>query len=232
VTGGAPVILVVENDAKTRRFVSATLSASGYGVLEASSAAQGIELTSRHRPDVVVVDLDLPDANGSEVARRIRQWSQVPIIAISSARDEAAKTAALGDGANEYLSKPFGTADLMGRVRAALRGGPSPDDDEPGVVDLGDEIHIDLPARTVLARGKLVHLTPIEFKLLGALVEHVGAIVTYRSLLAAVWGPGYTQQVQSLRVHMTQLRQKLEREPRRPKYLSTETGIGYRLRTR
>jgi two-component system KDP operon response regulator KdpE len=232
VTGGAPVVLVVEADADMRRLVIVPLAAWGYGVLEASNAAQGIELASRHRPDIVVLALGLPDASGSEVIRRIRRSSEVPIIAISTAWDEDTKVKALDDGATDYLPKPFDTTELISRVRSALGKGPPTDEAAPGVVDLGGEIQIDLPARSVTARGRPVHLTPFEFKLLAALVENVGSIVTYGNLLTTVFGSAHTQQVQSLRVHMTQLRQKLERQPARPKYLLTETGVGYRLRAR
>ncbi len=230
-TGGAPVVLVVADDAKTRRLVSVALAASDYGVLEASSAAQGVELASRHRPDIVVLDLASEDADGSEVIRRIRHWSQLPILVISAASDEERRVKAPEDGgATEYVTKPFEMAELSSRIQSVLRKGPQPDEDRARIVDLGGEIQIDLPARSVIARGRYVHLTPIEFKLLAALVENLGSVATYRSLLAAVWGPGHTQQVQSLRVYVNQLRQKLERAPSRPKYLVTDTGVGYRLK--
>jgi two-component system KDP operon response regulator KdpE len=223
--------LVVGDDAAMRQFVSMVLNfASGYGVLEASTAAQTIELTSRHRPDVILLDLRLPDADGSDVTRRIRQRSQVPIIVISAAWDEVAKVKALDEGANDFLVKPFTASDLMARIRAVIRAEPA--DSQPTIVDLGDEIHIDLTGRSVVARGRPVHLTPTEFKLLAALVDHIGSIVTYGSLLEAVWGPGHGRQVQALRVLMAHLRQKLEQDPEWPKYLSTERGIGYRLRVR
>ena len=231
-TGGAPVVLVVDDDAKLRRVVSVALAAAGYGVLEASNATQGLVLASRHRPDILVLDLGLPDSDGSEVIRRIRQWSRLPILVISAAGDEDRKSKVLDEGATDYFAKPFETSELLSRIRAVLRKGSQPDEDPLGVIDLGGEIQIDLPARSVTVRGRPVHLTPIEFKLLGALIANVGSVASYRSLLTAVWGPGHTQQVQSLRVHMTQLRQKLERAPARPKYLVTETGVGYRLRRR
>jgi two-component system KDP operon response regulator KdpE len=230
VTGGAPVVLVVADDAKMRRLVSVALAASDYGVLEAPSTAQGVELASRHRPDIVVLDLGSPDPDGAEVIRRIRRLSQLPILVISEASDEERKAKALEEGATEYFAKPFEMAELLSRIRAVLRKRPLPDEDRARVVDLGGEIQIDLPARSVIVRGRHVHLTPTEFKLLAALVENLGSVATYGSLLAAVWGPGHTQQVQSLRVHVNQLRQKLERAPSRPKYLLTETGVGYRLK--
>jgi two-component system KDP operon response regulator KdpE len=230
VTGGAPVVLVVADDAKMRRLVSVALAGSDYGVLEAPSTAQGVELASRHRPDIVVLDLGSPDPDGSEVIRRLRRLSQLPILVISETSDEEQRKKALEEGATEYFAKPFEMAELLSRIRAVLRKRPQPDEDRDHVVDLGGEIQIDLPARSVIVRGRHVHLTPTEFKLLAALVESLGSVATYRSLLAAVWGPGHTQQVQSLRVHVNQLRQKLERAPSRPKYLLTETGVGYRLK--
>jgi two-component system KDP operon response regulator KdpE len=236
VTGGAPVVLVVASDGETRRFIRVALAASGYGVLEASNAAQGAALAARHRPDLVVVDLSFPQsdradgAEGAEVVRRMRLSSHVPILAFSAAGDEGEKARALGEGATDYLAKPFDPPELVSRVRVALGKSLPLDEAAPGVVDLGDDIHVDLPARNVTVRGRPVHLTPVEFKLLSALIENIGSIVPYERLLVAVWGPGHTQQVQSLRVHMTQLRQKLERRPARPEYLLTETGVGYRVR--
>ncbi len=238
-TGGAPVVLVVAGDGETRRFIRIALAASGYGVLEAANAAQGAALAARHRPDLVVVDLSFPQsdradgangADGAEVIRRMRLSSHVPILAFSAAWDEGEKARALDEGATDYLAKPFDPPELVSRVRLALGKSLPLDEGAPGVVDLGDDIHIDLPARNVTVRGRPVHLTPIEFKLLSALIENIGSIVSYERLLVAVWGPGHTQQVQSLRVHMTQLRQKLERRPARPEYLLTETGVGYRVR--
>jgi two-component system KDP operon response regulator KdpE len=180
----------------------------------------------------VLLDLGLPDGDGSELIRRVREWSRTPILIISARVQEESKVKALDGGANDYLTKPFGAAELMARIRVALRNVADTRESPPGVVHLGEDIRIDFDHRTVHRRGAEVHLTPIEFKLLAVLVRHAGAVVTHSQLLTQVWGPAQAQQNQYLRVYMTQLRHKLERQPARPKYLVTEPGIGYRLRTR
>jgi two-component system KDP operon response regulator KdpE len=227
----APVVLVVDDEAQMRTFISIALAAHSYRMLEASTAADGIRQAFEYRPDLVLLDLGLPDEDGSNVTRRIREWSRMPILIISARGHEDSKVKALDDGADDYLTKPFGAAELMARIRVALRNA-APARDTLGVVHLGDDVRIDLASRTVMVRGEEVHLTPIEFKLLKTLVRHAGTVLTHRHLLAEVWGPGHSQQAQYLRVYMTQLRHKLEREPARPSYLLTETGVGYRLRVR
>jgi two-component system KDP operon response regulator KdpE len=227
---GSPVVLLVEDDTQTRRMVSVALNSWGYNVLEASTAELGLELTAWHRPDAIVLDLGCDDAD--EGTQRIRKLSQVPIIVTSAAWDDLRKVRALNEGANDYLAKPYVPAKLEERIRAALGGAPPLARDRPRVADLGDEVQIDLSTRRVLARGRAVRLTRVEFKLLGALLEHLGATVTYEGLLTAVWGPGHIQQLPSLRRPIMHLRRKLERDPAWPKYLLTETGIGYQLRAR
>jgi len=224
----APVVLVVEDEAQMRTFVRIALESHGYQMLEAPTAAEGIRQALSYSPDVVLLDLGLPDGDGSQVTRRIREHSSMPILVISARGSEESKVQALDEGADDYLTKPFGAAELMARIRAALRKVTSRD--APLVVRIGDDIQIDLARRTVTRRGAEVHLTPIEYKLLATLVKHAGNVQTHHQLLEQVWGPGRENQMQYLRVYMTQLRHKLEREPARPRYLVTETGIGYRLR--
>jgi two-component system KDP operon response regulator KdpE len=228
VTDISPVVLVVEDEAQMRTFVRIALESHGYQMLEAPTAAEGIRQARSYSPDVVLLDLGLPDADGSRVTRRIREYSSVPILVISARGSEDSKVKALDDGADDYLTKPFGAAELMARIRVALRKVASRD--AAAVVRVGDDIVIDLAHRTVTMRGEEVHLTPIEYKLLATLARNAGSVQTHHQLLDEVWGPGHQNQMQYLRVYMTQLRHKLEREPARPRHLVTETGIGYRLR--
>jgi two-component system KDP operon response regulator KdpE len=225
----APVVLVVEDEAQMRTFVRIALESHGFQMLEAPTAAEGIRQARAYTPDLVLLDLGLPDGDGSKVTRRIREYSSVPILVISARGSEESKVRALDEGADDYLTKPFGAAELMARIRVALRKAASRD--TPALVHIGDDIVVDLARRSVSLRGEEVHLTPIEFKLLATLVRHAGNVQTHHQLLEQVWGPGHENQMQYLRVYMTQLRHKLEREPARPRYLLTETGIGYRLRS-
>jgi two-component system KDP operon response regulator KdpE len=231
VSESQPLVLVIDDEAQMRAFVRIALEAYGYQALEASTAADGIRQAVTHNPDLVLLDLGLPDADGSEVTRRIREFSNLPIIVISARGAEWSKVKALDEGADDYMTKPFGSGELMARIRVALRKA-SPREVPAGVVRVGNDIRIDFANRVVVVRGKEVHMAPIEYKLLGALVKLAGRVATHQQLVEQVWGPGHerAQQVQTLRVHMTQLRQKLERQPARPKYLLTETGVGYRLR--
>jgi two-component system KDP operon response regulator KdpE len=237
VTDVAPVVLVVEDEAQMRTYVRIALESHGYQMLEAPTADEGIRQARAHAPDLVLLDLGLPDADGATVMRRIREYSRVPILVISARGNEESKVKALDEGANDYLTKPFGAAELMARIRVALRNVPARD--VPALVRLGEDVEIDLERRSVTrltapdgdSAGEEVHLTPMEFKLLASLVRNAGNVQTHHQLLEEVWGPGHDNQVQTLRVYMTQLRHKLEREPARPRYLLTETGIGYRLRT-
>jgi two-component system KDP operon response regulator KdpE len=226
----APVVLVVEDDAEMRTFARIALAAYGYLAIEAKTAAEGIRLATKHRPDIVLLDLGLPDADGSEVTRHIRKWSDVPILIISARGSESAKVKALDEGANDYMTKPFGAAEMMARIRVALRNSAQSRSEPVGIVKIGEDVRVDLPRHCVTVRGEEVHLTPIEFKLLATLIERAGMVLTHRDLLEAVWGPGHEDETQYLRVYMTHLRHKLERKPARPKYLMTEAGIGYRLR--
>jgi two-component system KDP operon response regulator KdpE len=230
VSDQAPLVLVIEDEADMQTFARIALTSHGYRTIEARTAAEGIRQAAKFHPDVVLLDLGLPGGDGSEVTRRLRELSSVPILIISARGSEDAKVKALDEGANDYMTKPFGAAEMMARVRVALRNAAQSRSGPIGVVHIGDDIHVDLARRVVIVRGDDVHLTPIEFKLLGALIRHAGMVVTHRHLLEEVWGPGHEAEVQYLRVYMTQLRHKLERKPARPKYLMTEAGIGYRLR--
>jgi two-component system KDP operon response regulator KdpE len=224
-------ILVIEDEEQMRTFVRIALEAYGYQVLEATTASDGIKQAARFTPDLVVLDLGLPDADGSKVTERIREWSNLPILIISARSTEQSKVRALDEGADDYMTKPFGAAELMARIRVALRKSARSRETSAGmVVHLGGDVRIDLGRRIVHVRNKEVHLTPIEFEILAALVRQAGRVVTHRQLLEQVWGAGHAQQVQVLRVHLMALRHKLERQPARPKYLLTETGVGYRLR--
>ena len=223
-------VLVVEDEAKMRTFVRIALEAYGHRVIESGTAADGIRQAAIQSPDLVLLDLGLPDADGSSVISRVREYSKVPILVISARGAEQSKVRALDAGADDYLTKPFGAAELMARIRVALRKASPDRDGHPSIVHVGDDIRIDLERRLVVVRGKEVHLAPNEFKLLATLVRQAGRVVTHHQLLEQVWGSDSGQQIATLRVYMTMLRHKLERQPARPKYLMTEAGIGYRLR--
>jgi two-component system, OmpR family, KDP operon response regulator KdpE len=224
-----PTVLVVEDELPIRRFLRATLVGHGYRVVEAETGAAGMRLAASERPALILLDLGLPDLDGLDVTRRLREWSDTPIVVLSARGQERDKVAALDSGADDYLTKPFGVDELLARIRVALRhaararGG----DSEP-LVSTG-ELQIDLGARRVTLAGQEVHLTPIQYQLLALLARHAGRVITHTQLLREVWGPNYSQETHYLRVYMGQLRQKLEREPARPRYLRTEPGIGYRL---
>jgi two-component system KDP operon response regulator KdpE len=224
-------ILVIDDEVQIRRFLRATLTAHDYRLIEAVSGAEGLAEAARHQPDLILLDLGLPDMDGLEVARRLREWTTTPIIVLSARGQEQDKIAALDNGADDYLTKPFGVGELMARIRVALRHAAlaSTAPDAP-TVRFGD-IEVDRARRVVRLRGADVHLTPIEYKLLSELVTHAGKVLTHRHLLGVVWGPAYTTETHYLRVYMAQLRHKLEDEPARPRYLHTEPGVGYRLIT-
>jgi two-component system KDP operon response regulator KdpE len=231
VTASRPTLLVVEDERQMRRFVSITLTAHGYTVLEAGTSAEGLRQASSYTPDLVLLDLGLPDADGLDFIRRVREWTPMPIIVISARGKEDDKVRALDAGADDYVTKPFGASELLARIRVALRHAVRPAESAATSIAIGDDIAVDLVKRLVVVRGEEVHLTPIEYKLLALLIKHAGMVVTHRNMLDQVWGPGHAHQMQYLRVYMTQLRHKLEREPAHPKHLVTEAGVGYRLRT-
>lgn len=220
-------ILIIEDEPEIRLFLRSSLGMEGYKVAEAATARRGSIDAATHKPDLAIVDLGLPDFDGVEVVRRIRQWSSMPIIVLSARSSERAKIEALDAGADDYVTKPFGVGELLARVRVALRhsvrGGQ-----RNGILKLG-EASIDLEARNAMRAGLPVHLTPTEYRFLGCLAKHLGMVVTHRQLLAEVWGPTHAADTHYLRIVAKQLRDKLESNPVQPRYLVTETGVGYRL---
>jgi two-component system, OmpR family, KDP operon response regulator KdpE len=221
-----PTILVVEDDVPIRRFLRTALVDQDYRLVEAATGNEGIAAAATRQPDVVILDLGLPDVDGLEVIRRLREWSAVPIIVLSARGQERDKVIALDAGADDYVSKPFGPEELLARIRAALRRRAFRDDGD--VTFTVGELNVDLARRHVSLGPREVHLTPIEYGLLATLVRHAGKVLTHRQLLREVWGP-HAEDAHVLRVHMAQLRRKLEAEPANPRYLLTEPGVGYRL---
>jgi two-component system KDP operon response regulator KdpE len=225
-----PVILIVEDEAQMRRFLRTSLANQGYRIVEATTGEEALVRARAHNPELVLLDLGLPDLEGIEVCRRLREWMHAPIVIVSARGQEDDKVRALDEGADDYLTKPFGTKELMARIRVALRHGARAGAASAEPVLVVGELRIDLDKRTVNVAGAEVHLTPIEYKLLAVLMKNAGKVLTHRQLLKEVWGPAYAEHTQYLRVYMTQLRHKLERDAARPKYLQTEPGVGYRLR--
>jgi two-component system KDP operon response regulator KdpE len=223
-------ILVIEDEAPIRRFLRASLETQGLKMLEAATGQEGLALAASCRPDVVLLDLGLPDLEGLEVIRRLREWSSVPIIVLSARGRDADKIAGLDAGADDYLTKPFSVGELMARIRVALRhAAPAGQSAEEPVFQTG-QLRADFSKRQVWVRNAEVHLTPIEYSLLAVLVRHAGKVLTHRQLLKEVWGARSEQQSHYLRIYMHQLRRKLEKDPARPEYLLTEPGVGYRLK--
>ncbi|MBP1626336.1 MAG: two component transcriptional regulator, winged helix family [Holophagaceae bacterium] len=222
-----PQILVVDDEPQLQRFLGAALKSHGYRVLFAGSGGECERLAISHQPSAILLDLGLPDKDGLQVVTALRAWSDIPIIVISARGKEDDKVEALEAGANDYLTKPFGTRELIARIRVALRQRTVPQGASP-ILEVGD-IRMDLESHLVTRAGERVHLTPNEFKLLMTLLRHPGKVLTHNQLLKEVWGVGSAQQVHSLRVCMNQLRQKLEADSARPRYLQTELGVGYRL---
>ncbi len=225
-TAAAHAVLVVDDDPRLRRLLRTTLEAEGFRVIEAETAGRGLIEAANHKPDLVLLDLGLPDAEGHTVVRGIREWSSLPIVVLSARIDEQQKIAALDAGADDYITKPFTTGELLARVRAALRRAARPADPRP--LALGP-IVIDLARRTARGPAGEVHFTPIEYRLLAALARHEGGVATQRQLLREVWGPDKVDQPHYLRIYMKQLRAKIEADPARPRHLQTEIGVGYRL---
>jgi two-component system KDP operon response regulator KdpE len=222
-----PAILVVEDEPEIRRFLRSTLGAEGYRVVESERGERAAIDAGTHKPDLAIVDLGLPDIDGVEVIRRIRGWSPMPILVLSARVQERSKIEALDAGADDYVTKPFGVGELLARVRAALRHVARSGSGKATL--LLEDAKVDLEKREVLRGGVAVHLTPIEFRLLACLAKHLGMVVTHRELLREVWGPSHEEDTHYLRIYMKQLREKLEPDPARPRYLLTETGVGYRL---
>ncbi|HTQ74086.1 MAG TPA: response regulator [Burkholderiales bacterium] len=224
----APVVVAVEDDPQIRRFLRTGLESHGFQVHEAETGAQGIAEAANRRPDIVILDLGLPDMDGVQVVRRIREWSALPVIVLSARVTETDKVAALDAGADDYLTKPFGLGELLARIRVALRHAQGAAQEKGGAYSVAG-LKVDLAQRRVLVDGREVHLTPIEYRLLAALVKNAGKVLTHRQLLKDVWGPAYVERSHYLRVHMAALRHKLEADPARPRFLLTEAGVGYRL---
>jgi two-component system KDP operon response regulator KdpE len=226
-----PLVLLVEDEERMRKFVRISLVSNGYRVIEASGGEEGVALAAAHVPDLVVLDLGLPDIDGFEVTRRLREWTSTPIIVLSARGQEQDKVRALNGGADDYLTKPFGPAELVARLGVALRHAARSAQDASGGAFASGDLRVDLVRRLVSVRDQEVHLTPIEYRLLTALAKHAGMVLTHRQLIREVWGPGEAHQPQSLRVHMAQLRRKIERDPARPEFIVTEPGVGYRLKS-
>jgi two-component system, OmpR family, KDP operon response regulator KdpE len=220
-------ILVVDDEAPIRRYLRVALSAQGYEVFEAAQGQEALTAVLSHRPDLIILDLGLPDMDGVEVTRRLREWSKTPIIILSVREAEKDKIAALDAGADDYLTKPFGTGELMARMRATLRhhAGPS---EEPILQTEG--LRIDLGQRRLTRDGVEVALTPTEYDLLRLLFQNAGKVMTHRHLLKAIWGTAYEEEMHLLRVNISNIRAKIEPDPSRPHYLLTEPGVGYRMR--
>ena len=220
-------VLVVDDEPEIVRGLKIVLRDAGYAVEAASTKAEALAALTTRPPEALVLDLVLPDGNGVSVCKEVRNWSRLPILVLSAVGDEREKVRALDAGADDYVTKPFGTEELLARLRAVLRR--SPDAAQAARLEIG-ELMVDLDDRKVLLGGEEVHLTPIEFDLLRVLAQHPGRLVTQRQLLQQVWGPQYVDESHYLRVHVAHIRAKIERDPSRPRYLITEPGVGYRLR--
>jgi two-component system, OmpR family, KDP operon response regulator KdpE len=228
-TSPEPLILLIEDETTVHRFLGASLPAHGFRLIGAETGKEGLARAADYNPDVVLLDLGLPDMDGLEVTRRLREWSNVPIIVLSARGQEKDKIDALDAGADDYLTKPFSTGELLARIRVSLRHAAQQSGDLVQSVFQAGDLRIDFEARRIYLRDNEVHLTPIEYKLLMVLVRHAGKVLTHQHLLNEVWGPHHTQDTHYLRVHLAQLRRKIESDPAQPRYLITETGVGYRF---
>ncbi len=221
-----PIALIIDDEVQIRRLLRISLEANGYRVFEAANGQTGLAEAAQRRPEIVVLDLGLPDMDGVEVLKRLREWSNVPVIVLSVRDREEDKIAALDNGADDYLTKPFSTGELLARLRVAQRHAQPPLD--TAVFQTG-QLEVDLTSRTVKVKGKLIKLTATEYALLQLFVRHAGKVLTHRQILKEVWGPTYVDQTHYLRVYMTHLRDKIEEHPSEPELLVTESGVGYRL---
>lgn len=226
-TDSLPVAILVEDERQIRRFVRTALEAEGWAVHEAETLARGLAEAGTRKPDLIVLDLGLPDGDGMDFLRDLRGWSKVPVIVLSARAGEHDKVAALDAGADDYLTKPFGVGELLARVRACSRRRVEAAGEEP-TFEFGD-VRVDLAARTVHKGAHALHLTPIEYRLLALLIANAGKVLTHRQILREVWGPSHGEHGPYVRVYMSHLRQKLEDEPAQPRHILTETAVGYRL---
>ncbi len=228
-TGAGPLVLVVEDEPQMRRLLRSSLASHGYRLVEATTAREGLALAASDGPELILLDLGLPDGDGIELTQKLREWSATPILVLSARGREDDKVAALDAGADDYLTKPFGMNELLARMRVALRhaGGAGASADQ--VIELGS-LRIDLGRREVKKAGVEIHLTPTEYKLLALLARNAGKVLTHRHILKEVWGPSFATQTHNVRVHMAELRKKIEDDPARPQLLVTEPGVGYRMR--
>ena len=225
-----PIILIVEDDPPIRRFLHVSLSSHNYEVIDAETGKDGLMQAMQHPPEVVILDLGLPDIDGVEVIRQLREWSSMPIIVVSARGQEKDKVAALDAGADDYLTKPFSIGELLARLRVAMRHSAMIKDDSQATSQfvIGD-LKVDLALRRVFVGDNEIHLTPLEYRLLTILVQHAGKVLTHQFLLKEIWGPSDVDQTHYLRIFMANLRRKIERDPAQPRYLLTEQGVGYRL---
>ncbi len=224
------LILLIEDEPQMRRFLRITLQSQGYRLVESETGNDGLKQAAMRNPDVVLLDLGLPDLDGIDVTKRLREWTQTPIIIISAREQEQDKIRALDAGADDYLTKPFNAGELLARIRVALRHAARRNTDQQDLIFILDNLRVDLARRQVFVGEQEVHLTPIEYKLLIVMVRYAGKVITHNQLLKEVWGPAHVNEIQYLRVYMTQLRHKLEADPARPRFLMNEPGIGYRLK--
>jgi two-component system KDP operon response regulator KdpE len=222
-------LLVIEDESQVRRFLRSSLDATVYKLIEAATGEAGLAAAASQHPDIILLDLGLPDIDGIEVTRRLREWTETPIIILSARGQDPDKIAALDAGADDYLTKPFSLPELLARIRVAERHAQQLGDKKDAIFTLGD-LRIDRASRIVTVGGEEVRLTPIEYKLLATLARKAGRVLTYQQLLKDVWGPRYATQKQYLHVYVGHLRNKLERDPAKPRFLVTEPGVGYRLR--
>jgi two-component system KDP operon response regulator KdpE len=228
-TATSPLILVVEDELPIRRFLRTSLTGENYRLAEAETGQQAIRLAAQQPPDLVILDLGLPDMDGQEVLKQLREWLKAPILILSARDQEKQKVAALDSGADDYLTKPFSTAELLARIRVALRHAAKIQGEDESSAFVSGDLRVDLAARRVFVKDTEIHLTPLEYKLLTTLVKHAGKVLTHRFLLKEVWGPLHSQETHYLRVFMASLRRKIEDDAAQPRYLITEQGVGYRF---
>jgi two-component system KDP operon response regulator KdpE len=224
------LLLLIEDEPQMQRFLRIVLQGQGFRFIEARTGQEGLVQAATRSPDIILLDLGLPDIDGLEVTKRLREWSDTPVIVLSAREQEQDKIKALDAGADDYLTKPFGAGELLARIRVAMRHKVMRQASQGEPVFILDNLRVDMSQRQVFLNEQEVHLTPIEYKLLTALIKNAGKVVTHSQLLKEVWGPSYSKETQYLRVYMTQLRHKLETDPARPHFLINEPGVGYRLK--